>query len=169
VYGVWGIYGSAYYRTTGVANMFSSARSLGKYGDLQYEARMRRSGVCTTCINAIVIRGTRPRSAAKRMDSILCICVQQRWNFSVLRLAVRGDYNTEGLDCERRHREGGWNNLKVVAVGSSLKFYVNGTLVWSGTDSNYRTGYVGVTMYRDSYAGTLDVDYATLTTSPRAD
>ena len=168
VYGVWGIYGSAYYRTTGVANMFSSARSLGKYGDLQYEARMRRSGVCTTCINAIVIRGnTAALGTRKEWIPSYAFAYNNAGNFSVLRVGSTGATTIlKGWTASAAIVKGGWNNLKVVAVGSSLKFYVNGTLVWSGTDSNYRTGYVGVTMYRDSYAGTLDVDYATLTTSP---
>ena len=27
----------------------------------------------------------------------------------------------------------GWNTLKVIAVGSSLRYYINGTLVWVGS------------------------------------
>jgi hypothetical protein len=44
-----------------------------------------------------------------------------------------------------------------------LKYYINGTLVWSGTDSTLKTGTVGFGFYRDSYTGTLDVDWAKLT------
>jgi hypothetical protein len=58
---------------------------------------------------------------------------------------------------------GGWNTLKVVANGTSLKYYINGSLVWSGSDSTLKTGTVGFGFYRDSDAGTLLVDWAKLT------
>jgi hypothetical protein len=56
----------------------------------------------------------------------------------------------------------GWNILKVIANGNSLKYYINGTLVWSGTDITLQSGTVGVEFYRNSYAGTLYVDSAVL-------
>ena len=61
------------------------------------------------------------------------------------------------------------NTLKVVAVGSSLKYYINGTLVWSGTDSTLQVGQVGVGYYRDATAATLKVDAASATNTPTAD
>lgn len=64
---------------------------------------------------------------------------------------------------------GDWNTLKVVAVGSSLKYYINGTLVWTGTHSSLRTGYVGFGFYRDTNSGTLYADSAVLSTTATAD
>lgn len=60
-----------------------------------------------------------------------------------------------------------WNILRVTASGSTLKFYINGTLVWTGTDTSLTTGHVGIDMYRDgtSTGNILYVDYATLTTT----
>ena len=60
---------------------------------------------------------------------------------------------------------GNYNTLRVVANGTSLSFYINGTLVWNGTDADLSNGVVGVGMYRDAYStgNWLDVDYATLT------
>ena len=60
-----------------------------------------------------------------------------------------------------------WNLIRAVASGSSLKFYINGTLVWSGSDSSLSTGKVGVGFY-SSNGGTsssgdrLWVDYVTV-------
>jgi hypothetical protein len=67
--------------------------------------------------------------------------------------------------------KGGWNTLKVVAVGSSLKFYINNVLVYSGVDSSLSTGMVGFSMYRDntSTGNALYVDSASLFTTPTAD
>jgi hypothetical protein len=60
----------------------------------------------------------------------------------------------------------GWNVLKVTASGSQLKFYINNTLVWSGTDSSFGSGIVGIGMYRDATSGNLlYVDWAKLSTS----
>ena len=51
--------------------------------------------------------------------------------------------------------------------GTALKVSINGTLVWSGTDTEFSTGRVGIGMYRDSSStgNRLDVDWATLTTA----
>ena len=58
-----------------------------------------------------------------------------------------------------------WNTLRVVANGSSLYFYINETLVWSGVDTDLEVGRVGIGMY--SLTGNTDdrlwVDWATLT------
>jgi hypothetical protein len=43
--------------------------------------------------------------------------------------------------------QGDWNTLKVTADGSTLKFYINGVYVWSGTDSSLDSGLVGLVMY----------------------
>ncbi|MCL4825464.1 MAG: hypothetical protein KJZ57_14735, partial [Anaerolineales bacterium] len=65
--------------------------------------------------------------------------------------------------------QGGWNQLKVVAVGSSFKFYINGKLVWTGSDPTLRTGQVGFGFYREAGAGLLYVDWARLTTTATAE
>ena len=54
----------------------------------------------------------------------------------------------------------GWNTLKVIAQGSNFKFYVNGTLVWSGSDASFTTGKVGIGCYRNSTETmTFYIDY----------
>ena len=53
----------------------------------------------------------------------------------------------------------------MVAVGPSLKFYINNTLVWNGSDDTLTTGQVGFGFYRDAAAGTLLVDWVKLTLS----
>mgnify|MGYP001104458280 CR=1 FL=1 len=64
---------------------------------------------------------------------------------------------------------GDWNTLKVIAVGNSLKFYINGTLVWSGSDSTLKVGQVGFGFYRDAASGVMLVDWAKATNTPTAD
>ena len=61
-----------------------------------------------------------------------------------------------------------WNTLRVEARGTSLSFYINGTLLWSGTDSSLSSGRVGLAMYRDSSStgNEFRVDWAYLCTLP---
>ena len=56
------------------------------------------------------------------------------------------------------------NTLKVVAVGTSLKFYINNILVWRGIDSTLSIGHVGVEMYRNSSStgNKLYIDWANM-------
>ena len=55
-----------------------------------------------------------------------------------------------------------WNRLKVTADGNQLLFFINDTLVWSGSDSSLVNGVVGIVMYQGSGGGNLNVDWATL-------
>jgi hypothetical protein len=41
---------------------------------------------------------------------------------------------------------GGWNTLQVVANGSYLYYYINGTLVWAGSDTSITSGQVALAM-----------------------
>jgi hypothetical protein len=57
-----------------------------------------------------------------------------------------------------------WNVLRVVANGSQLSFYVNGTLIWSGVDGEFTEGKVAVGAYKTLTESGFGfwVDYATL-------
>jgi hypothetical protein len=73
----------------------------------------------------------------------------------------------EQVDCPAVRKGAAWNTLTVVASGSSLSFYINNTLVWSGTDTELTSGRVGIGMYSDSSAGNvLYVNYAWLRELP---
>jgi hypothetical protein len=133
---------------------------------------MKRTG-CAACTNGILIRGaTSPLRAG-----------DNNWQNSYL-LA----YNNAGLISVWREVGGtatallgwtpsaavvtgsSWNKLKVVAVGSSIKLYINNILVYSGSSGTWSTGKVGITFFRDSSSGNrLYVDYAKLSTTPTAD
>jgi hypothetical protein len=59
----------------------------------------------------------------------------------------------------------GWNTVKIVANGSSVKYYINDTLLWSGTHTALTSGRLGFGMYRDSYGGILYIDWARFSNS----
>jgi hypothetical protein len=53
--------------------------------------------------------------------------------------------------------------LRAYVSGPSLRLYINGSMVWSGTDTSLNSGRVGLGMYKSISSDQLWVDYATLT------
>ena len=171
VNGTWSLASSAYYRSLGLANTGASAKHTGKYGDITYTVKMKRSGTCVTCANRIIIRGN-PASLVSTnwWKPSYVFQYANDGTFSVYEVTSAGAINTlKAWTISAAIVKNGWNTLKVVAVGSSLKFYINNTLVWTGADTSLRTGTVGFGFYRDAAAGTLYVDSTSLSTTATAD
>lgn len=169
--GSWALSSSAYYRSLGLAGKIASAKHTGKYGDLTYTVKMKRTGTCVSCANRVIIRGN-PASfdPAYSWKPSLVFQYANTGSFSVYLYNSAGTATAlKGWTASAAIVKNGWNTLKVVAVGSSLKFYINNSLVWSGSNSALRTGTVGFGFYRDTKAGTLFVDSASLSTTPTAD
>ncbi len=171
VTGSWALSSSAYYRSVGLANTGASAKRTGKYGEVTYEVRMKRSGTCTTCANRIIIRGN-PGSlfSTNWWKPAYYFQYSNDGNFSIYEATSAG--TTVALKAWTSSAAiipNNWNTLKVVAVANSLKFYINGTLVWTASDSTLQVGQVGFGHYRDAAAGTLWVDWAKASNTPTAD
>jgi len=166
VKGSWGLYSGMYYRSLGLANRFATAKHTGTYENFTYEARIKRSGACTGCANNLIIRGN-PGSLAVNYYAWRPSYYFEYTNngyFSVWEMSNGGtetslkNWTTTGAIVKN-----GWNNLKVIANGNSLKFYINNVLVWSGSDSTLANGTVGLGFYRDTNTGTYLADWAKLT------
>jgi putative hemolysin len=165
--GTWTI-ASGRYRTTGAGpSKVASASYASKYTKQTYSARMKRSG-CPTCVNMLYIRGT-----PTPLDSYYDWYRGYRFSYTntgyinVVKF-VNGSWSYLQIWTTRSAiNKNGWNVLKVTANGSSLKFYINGTLVWSGSDSALANGKVGLGMYRSSSSpgDLLQVEWAKLSTS----
>lgn len=171
VRGTWSIYNAVYYKSAGAAGKVASAKHTGIYGDLTYEVSMRRTGTCTGCANRIIIRG-KPTS----LDAVFSwkpsyyFQYSNNGNFSVFEMSSTGTETAlKPWTFSAAIVQGGWNTLKVIAVDNSLKFYINGTLVWSGNDTTLKTGQVGFGFYRDVNPGILYVNWAKLSNTPTAD
>ena len=64
-----------------------------------------------------------------------------------------------------------WNTLRVVANGTTIYFYINGTYIGAITNTSLTSGRVGIGVYASLYStttGTYYVDWAKLTTSASA-
>ncbi len=171
VSGTWSLVGSAYYKTDGLANLFATAKHAGTYGNLTYEVRMKRAG-CTTCANSIIIHG-KPTSLATNnlWKPSYLFEYQNSGLFSVYKVDANGTATALKVwTTSSAIVKNGWNTLKVIAVGTTFKFYINGTLVWTGNSPYFSTGQVGFGMSRDgtSTGNALWIDWAKLTTTATA-
>jgi len=170
VTGSWSVSSAAYW-SAGLANTGASAKRAGKFGDVRYEVRMKRTGTCIRCANRIILRGN-PGSLTSTnwWTPSYVFQYSNDGTFSVYEMTSAGSsVALKPWTFSAAIVQNGWNTLKVVAVGSSLKFYINSVLVWSGSDSTSLVGTLGVGFFRDSAAGALYVDWAKGATTPTAD
>lgn len=164
--GLWYLEGSNYFTTVGVAGKASSISHLNDYSTLTYEVRMKRTG-CTGCANVIIIRGNPVLDTVGWWNTEYTLNYTNTGLFSVW----RDNYGTytplKNWTSTTAIVKGGWNTLKVIADGPSLYFYINNILVWTGSDSAYASGRVGIGMYRGttSTGDKLYVDWAQLSTT----
>ena len=166
--GTWYV-GSQYLFTDGINGTWSSASYTEDFDNFNYEVRMWRSG-CDSCANHITFRGTPdPLSAAYNWYNEYKLQYTRDGRYSVYKRVAGGmatpivSWTSSAVIAQGD----AWNLLRVVADGTSLSFYINGTLLWSGTDASLSTGRAGVGMYQDASTGNqLRVDWARLCTSP---
>lgn len=164
VKGVWNIYLSNYYRSNGVFNAVASAKHSWTYNNFLYQVRMKRSGNGYSPQN-IIIRGN-PNSLDPNYDWKPSYIFQYRndGDFSVWEITSTGtSIALKNWTDSSKIVKNGWNTLAVRAYGSSLKYYINGGLVWSGSDTTLTSGAVGFSFFRDELPGTLLVNWAKLT------
>ncbi len=163
--GSWWIEGGLSYATDGVPGAWASTSYASTYSQMDYRARIARQG-CLTCAHGLLVRGSpEPLRALLAWDrgygfyiardgfytisshSGGIVTELQPWTFSTA--ITQGD---------------AWNELRVVADGSRLAFYINKYLVWIGNNSAHVSGRVGLAMAQDasSSGNKLWVDWATL-------
>ncbi|MGE5249432.1 MAG: hypothetical protein ACM3QS_04385 [Bacteroidota bacterium] len=175
VYGPWSLMDSNYYQTPGVAGYFSSTTHTGSYSNFTYEAKVKRTGSQTYLANYLIIRGTPTGLDATKLwrNGYLFGYVNSSYGmggFAVFEINAGSPVVLKGWTNSSAIVPNDWNVLKVAAAGSTLKFYINGTLVWTGTDSTISAGQVGMMMYRttSSTGDRLLADWAKLTTAGAA-
>jgi len=127
---------------------------------------MMRLG-CETCSSNLLIRGTPdPLDPQYRWDQYYSFQLSRDGFFSVYKRIGGVLTMLQGWTYSAAINQGdAWNILRVFANGSSIYYTINGTLVWSGTDTSLTSGRVGVGMYGSNAAGDeIRVDWATLYT-----
>ncbi|PXF56303.1 MAG: hypothetical protein C4B58_14005 [Deltaproteobacteria bacterium] len=164
-YGTWWIASNQWYTTYGDPNYWASVSYDGNFDDFDYQARLWRNG-SDIHSNSILIRGTpTPLDVNKDWYSYCAFQYTRNGYYSVWKTVDSTSTCLQSWTYSSAiNQEDAWNTLRVVANGSNLYYYINGTLVWSGSDSSLSSGRVGIEMYSDSTSGDqLWVDWATLT------
>jgi hypothetical protein len=160
--GAWSNRWRRFFHTAGIDGAFSSVSYPESFTDLDFRVRLRRNGSDRSNATEILVRGNPVLAAGNEWAQGYRFRITRDGFYSVYRDQVTP---LQGWTATSAIRRGiAWNELRVLALGPSLQFYINDILVWSGSDASLASGRVGVGMHRG--AGTkwnqLLVDYATL-------
>ncbi|MFZ5910111.1 MAG: trypsin-like serine protease [Chloroflexota bacterium] len=163
--GSWNIESSAWYTTAGIYDSFASVSNTTTYGNLDYQARLARTG-CQGCSNSLWVRGTPdPLSGYGEWYDGYLFNYNAYGYYSVWAAVDGGEYSAlqPWTYTSAINQGSAWNTLRVVTQDSLLYYFLNGVLVWSGSDSSLSSGLVGIGMYNAGYSNEkLWADWATL-------
>ncbi len=162
--GAWRVNGGVV-ASDGIPGASASMSNWQTFANLDFTVRMHRQG-CNTCANRVIVRGAPFPLAQYRSwsEPDLFQYSNDRY-YSVYRRIGGISIPLQVWTSTAAINQGGYNTLRVVANGANFNFYINGTLVWSGSDTSLERGLVGFGMYRNDYSedNLLSVHYATLT------
>ena len=169
--GTWNMNGwSTSYNSTGIANGYGSAAYRGVYSNGTFVARLKRTGTCTGCANAIIIRGDSTKVTSDGYwDDYYTFQYVNDGSYSIWKRVNGVSTALAGWTSHSAIVKNGWNTLKIVTTNGAptqMKFYINNTLVATITDSSLKRGRIGFRIYREAEAGTLSVDSASYTIPP---
>ena len=147
--GPWAV-DSDYYRSTGAPGRAASASYAGEFGDFDYQVETMRTG-CNNCGSGFTIRGVPLPLSSGDYWARSYLFQYTRWGSYSVWKTVDGMYTPlqYWTYSPAIRSYDAWNTLRIVASGSSLQFYINGSLVWSGQDTQLTSGRVGLSMYKD--------------------
>lgn len=161
--GTWTVNSTVYY-TNGVPNKWSTASYNANFGNFTYTARMKR--VDNTGLghpSGLVVRGSSSSfDSTYNWSNAYELLYSQLGKFMVLKRVAGVQTVLKSWTASSAILKNNWNTLKVIAEDSKFRFYINNVLVWSGSDTSFAAGQVGLLMYRDAVPSQLLVDWATL-------
>jgi len=155
--------------TEGIDGTSSSVSYTEDFDNFDYQVRLARLGSDTSA-NQIMVRGTpSPLQTGNRWYSGYYFQYNRNGRYSIFKSMPNGEwvFLQEWTTSSAINQGDYYNILRVVANGSDFSFYINGTLVWEGSDTFYSSGRVGIGMYRAASTGLTEqliVDWAVLTT-----
>ena len=162
--GNWRIAGSKVLKTEGVLDQFASVYYQdNNFANFRYQVKMKRAATgCSTCPTGFIIRGgIQPLGTQSLWNQGYLFAYSNSGTVAVYRMDGGSIITLLTATPSTAVVQNGWNTLRVDAIGSGLKFYVNNELVYSGVDANYTIGKIGITMFNNSSAGNaLYVDWA---------
>lgn len=130
---------------------WASAKIDGTFSNIDISAVMYRDGD-PYYSNGIVIRGTPTLGKYdKDWKTGYQFLYVQNGSFSIWKKYSGKLYNIQPWTSTGAINTGGYNTLRVQAFGTTMRFYINGTLVWSGRETvggpDLKSGVVGIMSY----------------------
>jgi hypothetical protein len=162
--GPWAVASGTLY-TNGATDQWSTISHATTYSDFEYSARIKRvdAGDGKYLTNGMLIRGNPTTYTSNNAwQNAYLFGYTDAGKFAVYRLEAGRSYALKSWTVSSAIKTSDWNELKVVAVGSSLRFLINGKRVWSGTDGAFSSGKVGLAMYRNNVVERMSVDWTRL-------
>jgi M6 family metalloprotease-like protein len=161
--GVWTLRNSAWLTSTGRSNLASHTVYIRNFANMDYSVRMWRS-TRDQFANRMVVRASGAVLADGNHSNEYLFQYSSNGMFSVWKRVAGGYIMMKTWTASAVINQGAaWNVLRVTATGSAFNYFINGTLVWSGTDTSLARGMVGAGFYRNAVASSLYIDYAVLT------
>ncbi len=156
--------------TVGTDSAWSSIynNSSSAFKNFDYWVRMKREGTYGYPANCLAFRmGTRLLTANNWAPGYK-FCYYDDSTFVVLKVSSTGRTTIlHPYEGTLHINNGGWNVLRVYAIGNRMNFYINTHWVAEVIDSSYTIGRVGIMMYKyGSHVTKLKVDYARLNVLP---
>jgi hypothetical protein len=125
-----------------------------RYRDLDFQARMRRTG-CGGCKNGIFVRSA--------FAHIVRFYYTNNGEYTIEKCGISSCTVIVPLTPQYAVLKGGFNTMRIVAVGNAFDFLINNKLVASYTIPGMGEGVAGVAFYTNMITGnTFDVDWAVL-------
>ena len=148
-------YDSGFLRGNGVVNSYSSVYfNKSTYSNLDYNVRLKRRG-CSDCENSVNVRWQGNRYVK--------FAYANTGYYKIEKCGSSGCVSVVGWTASGVINKGGFNVLRVVAVGNTYQYYINNRLVSTKSFTGYSSGSVGISMWTSVAAGNiLDIDYAIL-------
>ena len=162
--GSWSVVQNEYWSTQGRVELFNTSTYNRDYSNLDFSARVKRTGSAINA-NSIILRAGGSMMPDDYPSNGYFFQYVNDGQFSVWKRINGVDSALRSWRYSSAISRNDWNTLRAVVNGSNLQYYINGTLVWEGTDSSLSTGRVGVAMYSAQSNGeTFHVDWARLGT-----
>lgn len=140
--------------------------------NFDYSVRLRRTG-CATCATGVIVRGNPdPLDAFGAWRDGFSMLINNSGEFAVYSfnngsLTVLQNWTaSSAINQGYDYQSGGWNIIRVVANGNNVAFYINGTLVSSGTDPIPVIGRLGIVVYGNGSWNLGQLDWAQAITLP---
>lgn len=166
-YGTWSLSGNQWYYANGDNDYWvTTGYTGGNYSNFDVQARVYTS---SPEFPYLLVRGTpTPLSAYQDWNSAYYFGFDTNGYYQVGKMVNNSWTDLQPWTYTPYLNHGAWNVLRVIAAGNSLYYYINGNLVWSGTDSSLASGQIGFELGSlPSYS--LWVDWTTLNSYNRVE